>query len=163
MLYQRGPVSQDPDSGGTFLSQTAEYALRAVVHLARQTADSPVQATDLAAATLVPEDYLRKVLHELVRSGVLRSTRGKHGGFRLAMPAARLTLLEVVSPFDRLTGRRTCLLGRPECSDADPCPLHHRWKAMSDELARFFGQTTIADIAHDGSAPSSRVRSAERE
>ena len=111
--------------------------------------DAPLQAMDLAAATAVPENYLRKVLHELVRGGVLRSSRGKHGGFRLAVPAERLTLLAVITRFDRLTERRRCLLGRAECSDADPCPLHHRWKAMAERLATFFGTTTVADVVAD--------------
>ena len=138
-----------PNREGTILSQTAEYALRAVVHLARHAGDAPLQAMDLAAATAVPENYLRKVLHELVRGGVLRSSRGKHGGFRLAVPAERLTLLAVITRFDRLTERRRCLLGRAECSDADPCPLHHRWKAMAERLATFFGTTTVADVVAD--------------
>jgi len=132
------------------LTQTAEYALRAVVHLARLEGDLPVRATALAAVTDVPENYLRKVLHELVRGGVLLSIRGKHGGFRLAVPADELTLLDVVARFDRITPRRTCLLGRAECGETYPCPLHARWKGMADELERFFGQTTVAEIGRDG-------------
>lgn len=120
------------------------------MHLARLEGDLPVSATALAAVTDVPENYLRKVLHELVRGGVLLSIRGKHGGFRLAVPADQLTLLGVVARFDRIPPRRTCLLGRAECSDTHPCPLHARWKGMADELERFFGQTTIAEIARDG-------------
>lgn len=129
------------------LSQTAEYALRAVVQLARQPGTRPVQASDLAAGTGVPENYLRKVLHDLVRSGVLQSSRGKHGGFRLALPPEQITLLAVVARFSALAGPRACILGRAECSDAQPCALHHRWKGMADDLARFFGETTIADVA----------------
>jgi len=124
--------------------------LRAVVHLARYATDAPLQAMDLAAATDVPENYLRKVLHELVRAGVLRSTRGKHGGFRLAVPAERLTLLTVVGRFDGISERRRCLLGRSECSDVRPCPMHHRWKSVAEEIARFFAQTTVAEVARDG-------------
>jgi Rrf2 family protein len=135
---------------GRILSQTAEYALRAVVHLARHPDETPIQAMDLAAATDVPETYLRKVLHELVRAGVLQSTRGKRGGFRLAVPPERLTLLTVVRRFDPITDRRRCLLGRQECSDARPCPAHHRWKSTAEKIATFFGKTTVADVARDG-------------
>jgi Rrf2 family protein len=132
------------------LSQTAEYALRAVVHLARHPDEAPIQAMDLAAATEVPETYLRKVLHELTRAGVLQSTRGKRGGFRLAVPAERLALLTVVRRFDPITDRRKCLLGRYECSDAHPCPAHRRWKSTAERIAAFFGKTTVADVARDG-------------
>jgi len=133
--------------GGKILSQTAEYALRAVVHLARHAGNDPIQAKDLAAATEVPETYLRKILNELVRGGVLRSTRGKRGGFELAVPAERLTLLAVVGPFDRVTGSRRCILGRAECSDTNPCPVHARWRSTAEQIARFVGETTVADVA----------------
>jgi Rrf2 family protein len=133
-----------------------------VVHLARHGTDGPIHASDLAAATGVPENYLRKVLHDLVRSGVLRSTRGKSGGFRLAVRAERLNLLAVVGPFDRITDRRRCLLGRQECSDVHPCPMHHRWKSTAEQIVRFFGSTTVADVAADGrpARTADRVRKA---
>lgn len=128
------------------LSGTAEYALRAVVHLARQPAGQPQRADDLAEAIDVPRNYLGKILHELVRGGVLRSSRGKRGGFQLAVAPDQLPLLQVVALFDRLDGQRRCLLGRPECSDRAPCPMHHRWKATSEQIARFFKETTIGDV-----------------
>ena len=69
----------------------------------------------------VPADYLSKTLHGLARAGVVSSTRGKRGGFVLARAPHRITLAEVVAPFQDM-GERTCLLGRPACSDARPCP-----------------------------------------
>ena len=131
-----------------------------MVHLAQHDG-APLQATDLAAATSVPEDYLRKVLHELARGGVLTSVRGKRGGFRLAVPAEQLTLLRVVSRFDRLAEQRHCLLGRPECSDADPCPMHGHWKAIAEQIAAFFGGTTVADVAADA-VPQRAARARSR-
>jgi Rrf2 family protein len=128
------------------LSGTAEYALRAAVHLARDRSDQPVRAEDLADAIDVPRNYLGKILHELVRAGVLRSTRGKRGGFQLAVRPAELPLLRIVSLFDDIQPRRRCLLGRPECSDRSPCPVHHRWRATSEQIATFFRETTLADV-----------------
>lgn len=109
----------------------------------------------------MPETYLRKLLHELARAGILTSVRGKGGGFRLAVPAERLTLLSIVSRFDRITEQRRCLLGRPECSDADPCPVHARWKAVAQQIATFFGTTTVADVADDA-VPKGAARARAR-
>jgi Rrf2 family protein len=128
------------------LSGTAEYALRAAVHLAREGADGPMRAEQIAAAIDVPRNYLGKILHALVRAGVLRSTRGKRGGFRLAVRPAELPLVRIVSPFDDIQPRRRCLLGRPECSDRSPCPVHHRWRATSEQIVTFFRDTTLADV-----------------
>jgi len=126
------------------------------VHLAREGDAAALQAQELADATGVPQSYMRKVLHELVRAGVLSSTRGKGGGFTLAVAPKRLTLLAIVSRFDELGPSRRCLLGRTECSDRDPCPVHDRWKAAAEEVAAFFRDTTLADVLAD--PPKGRVR-----
>jgi len=128
------------------LSRTAEYALRAVVHLAQQPHGVPVRAGDLADAVDVPRNYLGKILHELVRAGVLVSSRGKSGGFSLALPAEKLPLLRIVAPFDNVTEKRQCILGRPECSEDDPCAAHSRWKTASEEISRFFRSTTVGNV-----------------
>jgi len=108
--------------------------------------DGPVRANELAEATSVPRNYLGKILHVLVRAGILKSSRGKNGGFQLGVPPDRLSLLRVVSMFDRLGEQRRCLLGRPECSDQDPCPVHSRWRETAERIATFFRETTVADL-----------------
>lgn len=128
------------------LSQTAEYALRAVLYIAGQPEDAQVRVVDIAQALDVPRNYLSKTLHQLAREGVLTSTRGPHGGFRLAVPAAELSVGEVVEPFDGSEDRRQCLLGRKVCSDTSPCQAHARWRSVTDELARFFRETTVAAL-----------------
>lgn len=133
------------------LSGTAEYALRAVVCLARQPNHSPVRASDLAASVSVPRNYMGKILHDLVRVGILKSTRGKNGGFQLAVEPGDLSLLQIVTLFDQIGERRRCLLGRPECSESDPCPVHHRWKECADHVQRFFTDTTVGDVLDGGS------------
>ena len=128
------------------LSQTAEYALRAVLFLADQNGAEPASVDLIAERLGVPRNYLSKILHRLAREGVLRSARGKGGGFRLARPPDRLTLLRVVGPFDGMTGQRRCLLGRPQCSDRNPCPAHDQWKAVSDRVSSFFRERTVGDL-----------------
>lgn len=133
------------------LSGTAEYALRAVVCLARQPDGQSVRASDLAEMIGVPRNYLGKILHDLVRAGILDSARGKKGGFRLALRPEDLTLLRVVSLFDTIAvgPERRCLMGRPECDGADPCPVHHRWKDVSEAISTFFEETTVGDVLSD--------------
>ena len=131
------------------LSGTAQYALRAVVRLARSYPGAPMRADDLAHAVSVPRNYLGKILHQLVRGGILSSSRGKHGGFTLSVPPDEISMLDVVSLFDDVGEQRGCLFGRPECSDEDPCPAHERWRATAEQLSTFFRETTIADVLGD--------------
>ncbi|HSJ23138.1 MAG TPA: Rrf2 family transcriptional regulator [Longimicrobiales bacterium] len=128
------------------LNQSADHALRAVLFVARQAEDVPCSA-DLIASTLdVPRNYLGKLLNTLAQTGVLLSTRGPRGGFRLAMDPASLPLARIVEPFHRLPERRTCLLGNGACDPDNPCESHDRWQAMTDHLTQFFERTTVATM-----------------
>jgi Rrf2 family protein len=139
------------------ITKTGEYALRVVLYIARAGEEGPVRAMDAATDLRLPGNYLSKILHTLARSGVLDSERGRHGGFVLARPAHRITLAEVLEPFEQMSERRECLLGRPVCSDRAPCAAHAQWKAVSDTVHDFFGRTTVADLA--GEPASGPVRS----
>jgi Rrf2 family transcriptional regulator, iron-sulfur cluster assembly transcription factor len=137
------------------LSQTGEYALRAMVHLAQAEEEGArIQADEVAEALQIPRNYLSKILHTLGRKGLLASTRGPGGGFRLAVPPAELPLARIVEIFDPqlLAEDRRCLMGREVCSDADACPAHEHWKKVSREVRAFFSRTTLATLA-GGSAP----------
>lgn len=125
------------------LSQTSQYALRAMIFLGEREGEAPVRVEDIANALDVPRNYLSKILHTLTRRGILQSLRGPRGGFSLARSASEVTLLELVEPFDDIEARRTCLLGKKECSDVNPCAVHAQWKATATEVARFFRETTL--------------------
>lgn len=132
------------------LSQTAEYALRTVLYLSDHPERALVRVGELAEALDIPQNYLSKTLHQLARAGVLASSRGKLGGFRLARPAEQIPLAEVIAPFDGPTGTRTCLLGRAVCSDQSPCAAHARWKGVSVQVSDFFRETTVAELLGNG-------------
>ncbi len=131
------------------LSHTAEYSLKAVLYMAEHAAECPIRASTTADALGISRDYLSKIMHQLVRAGVLSSARGKRGGFGLAVPPTEVTLLSVVGQFDQIKASGSCLLGRPECSDSSACSAHERWKAASEPLLSFFRETTVADLLRD--------------
>src|SRR3954468_1189802 len=106
------------------ISQTVEYALRAVVYLAGQ-APAARTTDQVAAATRVPKAYLSKVLQGLVRAGVVRSQRGVGGGRPRAKPGAELTILEGVNAVEPVGRIRTCPLGL-KSHGVRLCPLHKR-------------------------------------
>lgn len=134
------------------ISQTAEYALRAVLYLAQHGDERPVRVGEMAESLRIPRNYLSKILHQLTRHDVLVSLRGKAGGFRLAGSPDELPLSTIITPFDRVDERRRCLLGRPQCSDRTACAAHTRWKEVADTVAEFFRETTVADLLERGAA-----------
>lgn len=79
------------------VSSRCDYAVRAVVELARQVAnESPCTATAIAGKQNIPEKYLVHILLQLKRAGIVRSVRGAQGGYLLGQPARSITLLDVV-------------------------------------------------------------------
>lgn len=128
------------------LTRTTRYAIRAVVELARHEGDR-VAAETLSRQLELPENYLSKTLHVLAGEGVLDSSRGPGGGYRLAVPADELPLMRVVEAFETLDASRECVLGREECSEADPCPVHEDWKEVAGPVASFFRRTTVGEAA----------------
>lgn len=128
------------------LSQTSRYALTAAIALA-QRPDRWVRAQDLALEIGIPANYLTKILHTMTRARLLRSQRGRQGGFRLARRPEAISLLEVVSLFEEPHFLSYCLLGTGSCPADRPCLAHQRWLAAVEAIFRFLDGTTLADIA----------------
>jgi Rrf2 family protein len=130
------------------ISQTTEYALRAVVWLAAHE-DRPLTAQQIAEATRVPAGYLAKVLQGLSRAGLLRSQRGLGGGFTLARPSTDLSVWEVIQAVDPIRRIINCPLGFEVHKD-NLCALH---RELDDAIARVekqFSRCTIASLIAPG-------------
>jgi Rrf2 family protein len=125
-------------------SQTVEYALRAVVHLADQ-APSPRTTEQIATATLVPKAYMSKVLQGLCHADIVRSKRGLGGGMVLTKPPTALTILEVVNAVEPLGRIRECPLGLT-AHGVHLCPLHKRLDSALAMVEKAFQQTTLAEL-----------------
>src|SRR6478609_5257324 len=105
-------------------SQTVEYALRAVVHLASK-APHAQTTEEIARTTKVPQAYLSKVLQNLVAAGVVKSQRGIGGGMSLVKKPSDLTILEVVNAVDPIQRINSCPLELAS-HGVRLCPLHRR-------------------------------------
>ncbi|MHC4975302.1 MAG: RrF2 family transcriptional regulator [Planctomycetota bacterium] len=126
------------------LSQTTEYALRAVVFLGMHP-DEPCTTQSIAEATKVPAGYLSKVLQSLSREGFLISQRGMGGGFSLSKPASEITILEIINATDTPLRRiESCPLKIG--SHTHLCGLHKRLDHAIGLLRDYFADTTIEDV-----------------
>lgn len=125
-------------------SQTVEYALRAVVHLADQSPSA--RTTDqIAIATRVPKAYLSKVLQGLCQAKIVQSKRGLGGGMVLTKSPADLTILEVVNAVEPIGRIRECPLGLA-AHGVRLCPLHKRLDSALAMVEEAFRQTTLAEV-----------------
>ncbi len=130
-------------------SQTVEYALRAVVHLASN-APNGQTTEEIARATKVPQAYLSKVLQNLVQAGIVKSQRGIGGGMSLVKKPADLTILEVVNAVDPIQRIRTCPLDLAS-HGVRLCPLHKRVDGALAMVEEAFRATTLQEVIDEPS------------
>ncbi|QDT67941.1 HTH-type transcriptional regulator IscR [Planctomycetes bacterium MalM25] len=126
------------------VSQTAEYALRAVVWLA-QNPGAPQTTQQLATGTQVSVSYLPKVLQPLGRAGILTSQRGINGGYSLDRDPEDLSVLEVISCVDPIQRITRCPL-KLSTHTGGLCPLHRMLDDAIADLERRYAETTIAGL-----------------
>ncbi len=126
------------------ISQTSEYALRAVVHLA-QRGGKPAVAQDISEATKVPVGYLHKILRQLARSGILVAQRGVGGGFTLARVPTAISILDILRATDNVVPRiERCPLGIK--GHTTLCALHQMLDEQIAQTERVFAGTSIASL-----------------
>jgi Rrf2 family protein len=128
------------------LSQTAEYALRAVIYLARQGPGATVRAETIANALGAPVNYMSKTLYALAKAGLVEGMRGPTGGFRLKVDPETVSVAQVVNTFDERARTPICLLGDRPCTSANPCLAHFRWLAVTEAMKAPLRDTMLADL-----------------
>lgn len=134
------------------ISQSAQYAVRAVMHLGREGAWRT--AEDVWRATGIPPGYLSKILNGLTRAGILQSQRGTNGGFRLARPPAELTALAIVASLEPEPAAGSCR----QCHATGPepdCAVNRLLLASDAAARRILADATIAHLLA-GCTPADR-------
>jgi Rrf2 family protein len=133
------------------ISQTAEYALRAVVCLGTAPGQRPLTTHAIADKTLVPAGYLSKVLQGLGRAGLVESQRGLRGGFVLGRSLDEVSVLDVINAVDPIKRIKRCPLGLVG-HGTRLCPLHRRLDDAIAQVESLFQGTTIAELLEERSS-----------
>ena len=132
-------------------SKSTEYALRAILYLARNSSMThKVGIAELAEAISSPRSFTAKILQSLTRDNVLiSSVTGPNGGFYLTDQAKKRSLQYVLGLLGEDTVITGCVLGLKECSSANPCPLHNQYKQIKPQLIHMMENKTIGDLANE--------------
>jgi Rrf2 family protein len=127
-------------------SRSTEYAIRAFVNLAQVPEGKYAMVRQIAEQEKIPAHFLAKILQQLARKGLLRSSKGPTGGFCLRLSAKEISLIQLVEALDGLTDYQKCVSGLSECNDEAPCGMHDSWKALRSRIMDYLEHTTIADV-----------------
>lgn len=125
------------------LTRKGDYAVRAMLALARPDAGQ-LTGAQLAATTGVPPSLVPRVMGDLVRAGLVANRRGRSGGYRIARPAAEVSLLEVIEAVEGDGRRRTCVLRGGPCRRDGACDVHDAFFRAQEAV---FG--TLAAVSLD--------------
>ena len=127
-------------------SKACEYGIRAMLYLALQNADHPIQVKQIARDLRIPLPFLSKIVHTLARNGLIESHKGPGGGVALAHRPTDVTLLQVVEVIDGLGLFTACALGLPNCTDDFPCPLHEQWGKLRAGIHTMLAGRTLSEV-----------------
>ena len=132
------------------ISQTAEYALRAMVFLAIR--DSAATGQEIAQTTKVPPGYLSKLMQQLVKAKLVNSQRGIGGGFVLSRAATEISILDVINAVDPIERIKTCPLGISS-HGFNLCPLHKRLSDATAHVEAAFAATNLSELVEESRSP----------
>jgi Rrf2 family protein len=130
------------------LTSRSEYALLALVYLARNDSDGYVSVETIATAQRIPSKFLEQILLALKRAKYLHSSKGQHGGYRLAKPADKISLAEVIRLFDgALAPTESVSRYFYESTPIEKeKSLVHVFKDIRDYVSKKLENTTLADV-----------------
>jgi len=117
-------------------------------------------ARDIAEQESIPAPFLGKVLQQLRRGRLVRSYRGTGGGYELALPPEKISLMAVMRCIEGQDVLQNCVLEDRACLDEQPCALHESWLPVRQQLAEFFERNTLAELVRSRQTIAASVRSA---
>jgi Rrf2 family protein len=136
------------------ISRKIDYGLRAMIHLAGLPAGRIASLQDLSSTLTLPREFLAKILKQLAAKGLVRPTRGAHGGYQLARPAGSVSFLEVIEAVEGPVQLNVCLDHKDRCDVSGSCTMYHVWKSGQERMLEVYRKTTLADLVREDSPPA---------
>lgn len=132
------------------ISKTCGYGIRGVVLLAVKSDENRnIGIHEIAEELDVPQHFMGKIMQDLVRKGIIYSIKGPNGGFYVKAETLDMPLIKIVEAIDGLGVLKKCYMGREECSEENPCPLHHEFAGCRNEIFKTFREKTVGDLMED--------------
>lgn len=140
------------------LSNQSKYAVRGVIYLAIHASETnKFGSKEVGNKINVPVPFLAKIFQKLSKEQLISSSKGPHGGFYLSDEQLEGNLLEVIHSIDGKDSFNSCFIGLPECSDENPCPVHHLAGPLKHQLLEDLEKRSIAEFAKDAKKGRSRI------
>lgn len=127
------------------LSKTTEYAIRALIYLAKD--ENRICSVNYLHKELnIPYKYLAKLMHHLSEAGLIFAVQGNQGGYCMSRDKADIYLYQIVEVVEGLEDYNRCILGFDSCTDEDPCPMHFYWLEEREHLKEMLYKISLNDL-----------------
>ncbi|MFQ5408616.1 MAG: RrF2 family transcriptional regulator [Anaerolineales bacterium] len=136
------------------ITRQADYALRAVLDIARNNGHARVTTADIAARQGIPASFLAKIVGQLSVAGILSTSRGARGGVRLGRAADAITFLDVIEVIDGPIMVNRCVLDMDNCTFGASCTMRSVWCTVQENLTRQLRDVSVADMLQPATAPA---------
>ncbi|MFO7981934.1 MAG: Rrf2 family transcriptional regulator [Desulfuromonadales bacterium] len=117
------------------ITRATEYAIRALLHLAKHPAGEIVLKKDICRQQEITPAFLTKILQPLIKAGVVGSQRGVGGGFYLLKDPSEVSLLDILEAEEGPLALNHCLEHDKKCDRRETCSVHGAWKEIRDEMS----------------------------
>jgi Rrf2 family protein len=128
------------------ITRQADYAVRAVLHLAKMGNSERAATSTVAKEQNIPPSFLAKIISQLSIAGLLHTSRGARGGVTLARDPKDITLLEVVEAIDGPIQLNECVGSDGGCHFDGDCPIKPVWCDAQEELVKRLKDTNFGDM-----------------
>jgi Rrf2 family protein len=142
------------------ITTQAEYGLICALHLARRVDDGPVTGREIAAQERLPGDYVEQIMLKLRRSGIVKSTRGAHGGYALARQPDEISVHDVISAAEHSTFEVHCTshpVEEARCSSSHDCSIRPVWMLLQRRIDDVLQGVRLSDLLMQESQVRERV------
>ena len=129
------------------LTKRADYAIRAVLALARATDGELMSVRRVSDEQHIPVRFLPQVMSDLVRAGLADGVEGRRGGYRLARPAASISLLDIIEAIEGDSRRRSCVLRGGPCAINGVCDVHEAFMSAQEALLGRLADANVGALA----------------
>lgn len=129
------------------LTRRGDYAIRAMLALARQPDEGWISVPTVSSAMAIPERFLPRVMADLVHAGLAVGRRGRKGGYRLARPASTISLLEIIGAAEPEPEIRVCILRGGPCGRDGKCDVHDAFAEAREAMFARLGTTLLGEVA----------------
>jgi FeS assembly SUF system regulator len=136
------------------LTKLTDYAVVVLCHMAGRGEAGACTARDVAEATRIPQPTVSKVLKQLVREGLVDSLRGAKGGYRLARPAADVSVAEVIAAVEGPIGVTECTSEESGCEHEPTCSVRENWHHINRVIRDALSKVSLAEMARPGAGPA---------